>query len=329
MTATVADPILLDPATLRTLPGRPATPGKSRRPTGTARPAGTGWPPTAPACCRWAALPAQWVLLLLPGPCHDGPVPVDFGNTAGEYAAYRTPFPAELFTRLAAVGVGIPGQRIADLATGTGALARGFAAAGCAVTGVDIAPEMLSEARHADTAAGLDIAYRVAPAEDTRLPGNAWDVVCAGQCWHWFDRRRAAAEARRLLVAGGAIAICYRDYVVTPGNVCAASEDLILAYNPSWALAGWTGMPPEWVAELGPAGFAGIETFSFDITVPFTHEAWRGRMRTSNGVWRSLPEAAVAAFDADLARLLSERFPHEPIMVPHRISALIARRAGC
>lgn len=251
---------------------------------------------------------------------------MDFDNTAREYAAYRTPFPAELFTRLAAMGVGLPGQRVADLGTGTGALARGFAAAGCAVTGVDIAPEMLSEAWRADATAGLEVAYRVAPAEETGLPGNAWDVVCAGQCWHWFDRQRAAAEACRLLAAGGAVAICYRDYVVSPGNLCAVSEELVLVHNPSWAMAGWTGMPSGWAAELVSAGFAGIETFSFDITVPFTHQAWRGRMRTCNGVGASLPEAEVAAFDADLARLLSERFPQEPIMVPHRIWALIARR---
>lgn len=48
-------------------------------------------------------------------------------------------------------------------------------------------------------------------------------------------------------------------------------------------------------------------------------------MRSSNGVGASLPEPEVAAFDADLARLLSERFPKEPLMVPHRIWALIAR----
>lgn len=249
----------------------------------------------------------------------------DFGNTARDYAAYRTGFPAGLFTRLAALGIGLPGQRVADFGTGTGALARGFAAGGCAVTGVDVAPEMLSQARRADAAAGLEIAYRVGPAEDTGLAAGAWDVVSAGQCWHWFDRRRAAAEAHRLLAAGGAIAICYRDYVVAPGNVCAASEELVLAHNPGWAMAGWTGIPAGYAAELGEAGFTGMEMFGFGMTVPFTHEAWRGRMRTCNGVGASLPEAGVAAFDADLARLLRERFPQEPLLVPHWISALVAR----
>jgi SAM-dependent methyltransferase len=251
-------------------------------------------------------------------------VPADFGKTAGDYAKYRTVFPPELFTRLAAMGVGLAGQRIVDLGTGTGALARGFAAAGCAVTGVDIAPELLDEARRQD---GGAVTYRVAPAEDTGLPGQAWDVVSAGQCWHWFDRPRVIDEACRLLVAGGALVICYRDYLVRPGNVCAASEKLILKYNPSWAMAGGTWNDAEWTAVLGRAGF-GVEAFGFDVDVPFTHDAWRGRMRSSNGVGASLSDAEVAAFDAELARLLRERFPEEPLVVPHRVWALVARLRG-
>jgi SAM-dependent methyltransferase len=252
---------------------------------------------------------------------HDGSV--DFGRTAGDYARYRTGFPPELFARLAALGIGTAGQRIVDLGTGTGALARGFAAAGCTVTGVDIAPELLDEARQRD---GTTVTYRMAPAENTGLPGQAWDVVSAAQCWHWFDRRRVAAEARRLLVVGGTLAICYRDYLVLPGNVCAASEELVLTHNPTWTMAGGTWNHAEWAADLGPAGFDDVETFGFDIDVPFTHESWRGRMRSSNGVGASLPAAGVAAFDADLARLLSARFPQEPLLVPHRIWALVARR---
>jgi SAM-dependent methyltransferase len=255
-------------------------------------------------------------------------MPVDFGRTARDYGAYRTAFPPELCTRLAALGVGLAGQRIVDLGTGTGALARDFAAAGCAVTGVDFAPEMLDVAREQDAAAGVHVAYRVAPAEDTGLPAQAWDVVCAGQCWHWFDRGRAAQETRRLLVVGGALVLCGRDYLMLPGNVCTASEELVLSYHPNWPMAGGTSIRAEWAGELGSAGFDGVRTFGFDVVVPFTHEAWRGRMRTSNGVGASLSEADVAAFDADLTQLLTERFPQEPLMVPHRIRALVARRSG-
>lgn len=249
---------------------------------------------------------------------------VDFGRTAADYARYRTAFPAELFTRLAARGVGRSGQRVVDLGTGTGVLARDLAAAGCTVTGVDVAPELLARARERDT--GLPITYLEAPAEDTGLPAHGWDAVCAGQCWHWFDRPRAAAEVRRLLVDGGVLAICYRDYVLEPGNVCAASEELVLRHNPGWPMAGAHGIDANsWAAELESTGFTGIEMFGFDIDVPFSHEAWRGRMRTSNGVGASLTDAQVAAFDDDLARLLRARFPEEPLRVPHRIWALLAR----
>lgn len=236
---------------------------------------------------------------------------VDFGRTASDYARYRTVFPPELFTRLAALQVGLPGQRVVDLGTGTGVLARGFAAAGCRVTGVDIAPEMLAQAQ------GDGVTYRVAPAEDTGLSAHAWDVVSAGQCWHWFDQPRAVAEARRLLVDGGALVICSRDYLTTPGSVCAASEELVLAHNPGWSMGTGTGDQPDIDGH--------VETFEFDVAVEFTHEQWRGRMRSSNGVAASLPPDAVAAFDAELADLLRDRFPREPLLVPHRIRALVAR----
>ena len=41
------------------------------------------------------------------------------------------------FGRLAAVGIGVDRQRVLDLGTGTGTLARGFARRGCAVTAFD------------------------------------------------------------------------------------------------------------------------------------------------------------------------------------------------
>lgn len=247
---------------------------------------------------------------------------VDFGPTAADYARYRTGFPPEFFTRLAALGVGLPGQRIADLGTGTGVLAREFATAGCVVTGVDVAPELLAQARELDAAAGVEVTYRVAPAEETGLPAGAWDVVTAAHCWHWFDAPRAVDEVRRLLAPGGTVALCSRDYVLEPGNVCAASEDLILAYNPGWPMAGSPGTHDEWAADL--EGFADLTTFTFDVDVSYSHEAWRGRMRSSNGVGATLSAAEVAAFDADLTRLLRDRFP-DPLPVPHRVFAMVAR----
>jgi hypothetical protein len=84
-------------------------------------------------------------------------------------------------------------------------------------------------------------------------------------------------------------------------------------------------MYPLWTLDVAEAGFTGLETFSFDVDVSYSHEAWRGRIRASAGVAASLPPDAVANFDTELAALLDEDYPDEPLAIPHRVWALVAR----
>ena len=78
-------------------------------------------------------------------------------------------------------------------------------------------------------------------------------------------------------------------------------------------------MYPLWTLDVAEAGFDRLETFSFDVKVPYSHDAWRGRIRASAGVAASLPPDAVAAFDLELAALLEQDFPGQPLGVPHRV----------
>ena len=250
---------------------------------------------------------------------------VDFGKTAKDYATHRAGFPPELFDRLAAMGVGRSGQYLLDLGTGTGTLARGFARRGCVVTGLDPSEALLDEARRLTAREMLRVQYVVGRAEDIDFADGDFDAVTAGQCWHWFDRPRAAAECLRVLVPGGSVAICHFDWLPVAGSVVAATERLILKHNPAWSWGGGTGMYPSWTADVAAAGFEDLETFSFDVNVPYSHEAWRGRIRASTGVAASLPPDAVAVFDDEHAELLARRFPSEPLLTPHRVWALVAR----
>ncbi|MSP63710.1 MAG: class I SAM-dependent methyltransferase [Myxococcales bacterium] len=257
-------------------------------------------------------------------------VKVDFGRTAADYARHRAGYPAVFFDRLATLGVGLPGQRVLDLGTGTGALARGLARRGALVTGIDPSAALLDEARALDRAAGVVVRYLQGVAESTLLDGGTCDAITASQCWHWFERPRAAAEAHRLLVPSGRLALTYLDWIAAPGGVAHATEELILAHNPRWEDLRRAGSEiyPEWEEDLVRAGFGERELIALEVDVPYSHAAWRGRIRASAGIGACLPDDAVAKFDAALAALLVDRFPGEPLAVPHRAFALVVRRLG-
>lgn len=255
----------------------------------------------------------------------------DFGLTVADYAQHRVGFPTELFQRLSSCGFGIPGQSLLDLGTGTGALARVFQQRGCLVTGLDPSAEMLvgavqlERATKATAATQRRVHWLQASAERTGLRDQSFDLVSAGQCWHWFDAPAAAREIARVLKPDGRLLIAQFDWLPIAGNMVAAVEELILRYSPDWHLGGGTGLYPERFAQLGEAGYTEIESFSFDVQVPYSHVAWRGRIRASAGVGGSLPPDAVDRFDTEHQELLRQHFAQDPLAVPHRVFAILAR----
>jgi SAM-dependent methyltransferase len=248
---------------------------------------------------------------------------IDFGKTAADYAKHRGGFPDSFFDRLAAMKVIRPGMKALDLGTGTGTIARGLARRGIEVIGLDKSVALMEQAKRMDLEAGASVQYMEGAAEVTGLPSGAFDLVTAGQCWHWFVRDKAAAEVRRILKPGGRLIIAHFDWIALAGNVAEATENLIRSYNGDWNLWGGNGVYAPWLRDLGAAGFRQIESFTFDVDSPYSHEAWRGRVRASAGVGAgAMSPDRVAQFDADLAGILRDRFP-EPMAVLHRVFAAI------
>ena len=246
---------------------------------------------------------------------------VDFGETARDYARHRRGLPDELFTRLAAQGIGSAGQHVVDVGAGTGAMALALARRGCRVIAVDRSAGMLAQlAAQAD---GLDVRTVVATAEVTGLASGAADVVTAASCWHWFDGPLAAAEARRLLVPGGRLVITNLDWCASPVvDATLAVLDAAHGGPTPWASNGLATYAP-WPALLEEAGFVEVSASSFLCEHDYDRASWRGRMRASSG-FLALSEEARARVNDTLAALLDQG--PERFAVPHQCFTLVATR---
>ncbi|MDX9911735.1 MAG: class I SAM-dependent methyltransferase [Phycisphaerales bacterium] len=258
---------------------------------------------------------------------------VDFGKTSDDYARFRPGPPASMYDRLERIAP-FRGSDLADAACGPGWVALEAAARGARSVGFDLSPQQVEAAQKVAAQrlapdAAARCSFIVARAESTTLPDASLDWYVASQAWHWFDHAAAAGEALRVLRPGGRIVVCSFDYLPGRSPAAKASEDLVLKYNPSWPMAGGTGCHLAPLSHLPAAGFVEIEQFSYEHPQPFSHEAWRGRMRTCNGVAASLSPDLVRAYDADLAQVLARDFPEGPegtITIWHRVWVVMARK---
>jgi SAM-dependent methyltransferase len=251
---------------------------------------------------------------------------IDWGRTSADYARHRPGPPDSFFRRLAELGVGLPGQRILDLGTGTGALARRFAGQGAIVAGIDISTGQIAAARRLAEEQGLAVDFRVAPAEAPPFAPASFDLATANQCWLYFDAERTVAALCRVLVPRGRLAVGHFNCLPAEDRIGRESERLVLAHNPAWTGGGWDGSYEDragWAeGRVEPEG-----GFVYDEAIPYTAEGWRGRMRACRGVAATLEPDQVARFDAELAALLA-RTAGERFTVLHRIEARLYRLPG-
>lgn len=250
---------------------------------------------------------------------------VDFGRVSEDYERFRPGPPESMYERIGSL-LPLAGIAALDVGAGTGTGALALARRGARVIALDPAQNQLNAVERAARAESLPIQTRMAKAEATGLPDRSIDLYLALQCWHWFDRPAAASEALRILKPGGTAICASFDYLPHRSDLARETEALVLKHNPGWPMAGGHGVHINPMNDLPNAGFVGLSQFSYEHAQPFTHEQWRGRMRTCNGVGASLGADKVAAFDADLRALLAERFPVQPIPVPHRVWVVAARK---
>jgi ubiquinone/menaquinone biosynthesis C-methylase UbiE len=96
------------------------------------------------------------------------------------------------------------GERLLDVACGTGNAAIPAAAKGAEVTGLDITPKLLEDAKRNADNAGVEIEWVEGDAQDLPFDDNSFDaVVSTFGCMFAPDHAKTASEIVRVLKPGG------------------------------------------------------------------------------------------------------------------------------
>ncbi|HXB66527.1 MAG TPA: methyltransferase domain-containing protein [Solirubrobacteraceae bacterium] len=156
------------------------------------------------------------------------PLAARFVDVADAYERGRpeyTPAVAEAIAAELHIG---PGARVLDLAAGTGKLTRALLGVGLDVVAVEPQAqlrEILADSVGVErTLDGL--------AEEIPLPNASVAAVTVADAFHWFDQVAALREIRRVLIAGGGLAV--------------------LRIVPDWSGASWAHQVGSLIVELRP-----------------------------------------------------------------------------
>jgi SAM-dependent methyltransferase len=250
----------------------------------------------------------------------------DWGRTSGNYAKYRPGYPEAFYDALHALGIGTARQRILDLGTGTGVLARAFAKRGATVTGIDIAENQIEQARRIAEEEGLDVTFEVCPTESMSVEDGSLDIVSAGQSWLYFDKEIVIPRVSSALKEDGKLVMTTLAWLPHIDEVAKMSDDLVLKYNPDWKGANYPGARATTSRSLGGA-FELITFHAMRVPMPFTRGSWQGRYLACRGVGASLTEEEIEAFDREHGSLLAEKVD-ESFSVLHDVVVQVYVKKG-
>ena len=199
------------------------------------------------------------------------------------------------------------GETVLDVGTGTGVVAITAARAGARVTGLDLTPELLDQAReNARVAQTQHLVWTEGDAEDLPYPDASFDVVVS-QFGHMFAPRPeiAVKEMRRVLKPGGRIAFA----TWPPEHVVGRMFAFVGRHSPPPPGA---TPPPQWgnpaiITERLASGFEAPFFARGVMSIPaLSVEHYRLFMEKSVGPMQKLVESL--ADDADRLSMIRAEF---------------------
>lgn len=234
-----------------------------------------------------------------------------FSDRVGAYVAARPHYPGELATLLARELNLRAGAVVADIGSGTGISCAPFLAAGFDVIGVEPNDAMRAAAER-EFARAPRFRSAKGTAEATTLASASVDLAVAGQAFHWFDPTGFGAELRRILKAGGALALFWNSRVNDASPFMAEYDRVLLDCCPEYREK-WTKSHVDGT----------LDRYLPAMKIAFGGDHWREA---------SLDNAQVLDRDGLAARVESDSYapkPGDPLHAPllAALNALFDRRA--
>ena len=254
----------------------------------------------------------------------DNGNPFDFGRTSADYAKFRDVYPPEFYNKLAELNIGVNGQKILDLGTGTGVLPRNMYKFGGEWIGTDISENQIRYAEKLSRDAGMKIDYQVSASEELDFPEKSFNVVTACQCFMYFDKEIIVPKIHKWLKTNGHLAVLFMAWLPDESEIATKSEELVLKYSPQWSGARET-MHPIAIPDVAYDFFELEHHEEYELDVPFTRDSWHGRMRACRGVGASLGADELAQWDAEHRALLNRIAP-DSFCVRHYAAMVVLRK---
>ncbi len=221
---------------------------------------------------------------------HARQVAESFGTEAERYDRARPSYPKAM---VEAVLGASPGRDVLDVGTGTGFSGRAFQCEGCRVLGIE------PDERMAELARRRGLKVEVAKFEEWGPAGRTFDIVIAGQAWHWVDPVLGASKAAEVLRPGGRIALFW-NAMSFPADFAEAFSGVYRHVVPE--LPFFRSGTPGGVASYAPlldkatdgirqsGAFAGTEQWHFTWERPYPRDEWLEQMPTFGGHALVAPE---------------------------------------
>jgi ubiquinone/menaquinone biosynthesis C-methylase UbiE len=254
----------------------------------------------------------------------------------GDYDRFATELVWEIGPVLVRAAGVSPGQRLLDVAAGTGNVALRAAEAGARVVALDLTPELFEAGRRHARARGVEIEWVEGDAQAIPFPDEAFDVVtsCFGAIFA-PDHGRVGDELVRACSPGGTIAMAN----FTPEGLAGDLFDLFGRYAPPPPAGAQS--PLLWGSEAHVRALLGDRVSSLETSrrtyverarSPAEYVAFfKATFGPAVAIFRSLgaePERA-AAFDREFLELAARANrgpPGGPAEYPYEYLLVVARK---